>query len=103
MSNTKKRYSPEQKMKIVREHLENHVPVGELAARCGIHPSLIHLWKKELFESATEVFGSKSVRTNQRQIETITQLEQKLKDKDSLISELVEDNIQLKKKYNGAL
>lgn len=101
MSGTKKRYSPEQKMKILREHLDNDVPVGELAARYGIDPNMIHQWKKNLFESAQEVFGTKGERESQRQSERIRQLEERLRDKDSLISELVDDNIELKKKNNG--
>lgn len=40
----RKRYSAEQKVKIVREHLVNRVPVSELAERYGIHPNLIHKW-----------------------------------------------------------
>ena len=33
----------------------------------------------------------------------ISRMEEKLKDKDSLISEIVEDNLRLKKKLNGDL
>ncbi len=42
-----------------------------------------------------------SKRKNNREDEKINRLEEKLKDKDSLISEIIEDNLRLKKSLNG--
>jgi hypothetical protein len=60
---------------------------------------LFYLWKKELFAGALERFSNKkNGNTDQAKL---NQLEEKLKDKDSLIREIVEDNLRLKKKLNG--
>ncbi|MFQ5604768.1 MAG: transposase [bacterium] len=47
------RHSAEKKVRILREHLENQVPVSELCQRYGIHPNLFYKWKKDLFERAS--------------------------------------------------
>lgn len=105
MGDKSKRYTAEEKVKILREHLENQVPVGELSEKYGIHPNAIYLWKKEFFEKATLIFssgkGKKDKVSDNKANEKIEKLEAKLKAKDSLISEIVEDNIRLKKNLNG--
>ena len=42
------------KVEILREHLENQVPISEIARRYGINPNLIHKWKKQLFDGKME-------------------------------------------------
>ena len=100
MGNTKKRYNPQQKVEIIRELLENQLPVSQLASRYHVSPNMIYTWKKQLFEGAVELFKQKSSKTNKLQ-ERVKKLENKLKDRDSLITEIVSDNIQLKKNLNG--
>jgi transposase-like protein len=99
--NDKRKFTAEFKVEILREHLENNVPVGKLCEKYKIQPNLFYLWKKELFKGALKTF-SKS-KSNNAEIEKISVLENKIKDKDSLISEIVEDNLRLKKKLSGDL
>lgn len=98
MQPEKRKHSAEFKVKILKEHLEQQVPVGKLCEQYNLHPNLIYLWKKELFSGALETFTK---RKNSREDAKITRLEEKLKDKDSLISEIIEDNLRLKKSLNG--
>ena len=75
------------------------MPVGKVCEQHNINPNLFYLWKKELFAGALETFSKKQ---NGKTDEVkLNRLEEKLKDKDSLISEIVEDNLRLKKKLNG--
>jgi transposase-like protein len=75
------------------------VPVGKVCEQHNINPNLFYLWKKELFTGALYTFSKKQ---NGKTDEVkLNRLEEKLKDKDSLISEIVEDNLRLKKKLNG--
>jgi transposase-like protein len=97
----RKRMKAKEKMMILRELLENKVQIGELSEKYGIHPNVIYNWKKTLFEKGELLFDDKRERTSSKSEEKINRLEAKLKDKDSLISELVEDNIRLKKDING--
>jgi len=99
MKSEKRKFTAEFKVRVLREHLENQVPVGKICEQYNISPNLFYLWKKELFSRALETFSKKkNIRTDEVKI---TRLEEKLKDKDSLISEIVEDNLRLKKKLNG--
>lgn len=97
MSGSRKHYSSICKVEILREHLENGISVGELALRYNIHPNMIHKWKKQLFENAQEIFSRKQKGPLSAENRKIEQLEEKLKDKDSLIAEIITDNIRLKK------
>lgn len=101
MSREKKNYTAEFKVQILREHLENQVLVGKLCEQHNLNPNLFYNWKKELFSGALATF-SKS-KTPVQQNEKILRLEEKLKYKDSLISEIVEDNLRLKKKLTGEI
>jgi transposase len=97
----RKRFSSKEKMIILRELLENKVQIGELSEKYHIHPNVIYNWKKILFEKGEKLFDDKKEKTNNKSEEKITRLESKLKDRNSLISEILEDNIRLKKTLNG--
>lgn len=95
-----KPYSAARKVEILREHFENQVAISELCERYGITPQTFYLWKKQLFEGALEFFSQpKSAR--KKSARKLEKLEKKLKDRDSLITELVSENIALKKSLNG--
>ena len=98
--NNQKRYRPGQKVEILRELLENQVSVSELSKRYQVSPGMVYRWKKQLFEGAIDIFSQTSYigrKVNQK----VEQLEQKVKERDALITEIVVDNIRLKKKLNG--
>jgi transposase-like protein len=97
----KKHYTPEFKVKIVREYLENQVSISILSEQYKINPNLIYKWKKDLFEGASEIFTRKQVEIDRKSETKIKLLEEKIRHKDSLISELVEDNVKLKKNIVG--
>ena len=81
------------KSEILREHLENQLPVSELCERYQITPTNFYNWKKKLFEGALQIFSTVPTHTQKK----IERLEQKLQDRDSLISAIVRENIQFKK------
>lgn len=99
MKNEKRKFNAEFKVQLLREHLENQIPIGKLCEQHNINPNLLYLWKKELFAGAIDTFSKKYI--GKADGGKIFRLEEKLKDKDSLISEIVEDNLRLKKKLNG--
>lgn len=102
----KTRYTAIEKTMILREYLENHVPISELAETYNIHVNAIYKWKKQMFESAPSTLSKvkksadKSDKLSQKRIK---ELETLLSSRESLIAELVEDNISLKKKSNGKI
>jgi len=103
MSNPRSKYTADKKVEILREHLENQIPISELSRRYNIHPNMLHNWKKQLFEGALDTFSGKQKRTQTHQNQKSLLLEEKLKQRDSLIADIMSDNIRLKKKLTGDL
>lgn len=95
----RKHLTPEQKIIILRELLENQVPISQLAEKYHIHINDIYRWKKQLFEGGAIILKSKAGKPKQSSIQErkIGQLEKKLKQRDEVISEIVQENIELKK------
>jgi transposase-like protein len=99
----RKYYTAEQKVIILRELLDNNVPISQLAEKYEVHPNDIYNWKKKLFESATEIFAPKTSGSKQTSVEQkkIEKLQSKLKDRDEAISYLIRENIEIKKSIDG--
>jgi len=99
----RKQYTGEQKTKILRELLENNVPISQLCEQYNVKPTDIYNWKKKLFESAPNIFGvqpqGKNIKSgDQKKIE---KLEATLRDRDEAISYLVSETISIKKSIDG--
>lgn len=100
----RKRYTSEAKTKILRDYIDNNLMISAVAEKYGLHPNIIYRWKKQMLESAPETL-SNSKKKSDKQLNNaerrITELEALLAKRESLIAELVEDNIILKKKAIG--
>ena len=100
MNNQRKKYPPEKKVEILREHLKNKVPISEICKKYGIHSNMFYHWEKQLFEGGVEIFsgrnGKKGVDKDSLQIK---RLKEKVQKKDAVISWLTEENIKLKKTF----
>jgi transposase-like protein len=56
MSKKRRRYSAQFKAKVALAALKEEQTVSELSVRFGVHPTMIHNWKRALVESAADVF-----------------------------------------------
>jgi transposase-like protein len=98
----RKRFTPQEKVKVLRELFEDGKSVGAVAEGYDVHPNNIFAWRKQLFEGAQHIFEIKrpdvSAKAEGRKA---AQLEAKLKQKDEVIAELAEELLALKKKSSG--
>jgi len=95
---TRRQYSPEQKVAILREHLIEHTPVSDLCDKHQIHPTLFYQWQKAFFENGAAAFAGRRPRPQgSKEQDKIARLEAKLKTKDEVIAEIMAEHILLKK------
>ncbi|GHT75419.1 hypothetical protein FACS1894124_6740 [Spirochaetia bacterium] len=98
----RKRYTAEEKVRILREILEDGQSISTVADKYGLHPNNIFNWRKQLFEGGVHVFETKRPDISEKaEGRRIAALEAKLKQKDEVIAELAEENLGLKKKNTG--
>lgn len=94
---TRKRPSAQEKASILRLHLLERIPVSDLCDKYGIHPTMFYRWQKELFENAAAALDPRTRRPNDAKDRRIVLLEQKLQRKNEVLSELMEEHMNLKK------
>jgi transposase len=98
MRTTRRQFSPQEKVKILKFHLLEHKPVSDLCDEHGLNPTLFYRWQKEFFEHGAAAFargqngsvGKKLEKDNAR-------LKARLAYKDEVIAELAADHVRLKK------
>jgi len=99
MNNERKHHTAEQKVAFLRRHLIEKVPISTLCDEYQLHPTVFYRWLKQFFENGTAAFGppprpEKQVEAREQRIAF---LEAKLKRKDEVLAELMEEHMALKK------
>lgn len=56
MSKKRKQHSAQFKAKVALAALQNEETTAQLASRFDIHPTMISTWKRQLLDSASELF-----------------------------------------------
>ena len=92
-----KKYSAEQKVAILRRHLVEKEPVSKICDDYGIQPTVFYRWQKELFENGASAFEKSGTKQEQKMKERIEALEAKVRRKDEVLGELMEEHVTLKK------
>ena len=95
--NHRRRLSPEQKIAILKAHLVDKKPISDLCDQHGIQPSQFYRWQQEFFERGSLVFESRAERPSTALERKVEALEAKLARKDSVLAELMEEHVALKK------
>ncbi len=104
MSKKKHRhFSPDEKVGILREHLLEQKTISEICKSQALQPSVYYRWQKQFFEQGTAVFRSaNSEKTEVTKLkQRVATLEGKLRTKNEVLSELMEEHVMLKKKIGG--
>ena len=95
---TRRRYTPEQKAALVRQHVVDKKPVSEICSAVQLQPSVFYKWERDLLEAAPSVFAGHRAPSREQELEAkIAALEVKLARKDAIIAEVSEEYVKLKK------
>lgn len=98
----RKRFTSEDKVRILREHIENGIKLSDLSEKYNIHPNVLRQWKKSLFEGALETFSGKHKNRKESQVKE-QKYQEKITRMHEVITELSSENLELRKKYFGAV
>ena len=97
MRKTRKNYTAQEKVAILKRHLLEQVPVSDLCDEHNLQPSVFNRWLKEFFENGAAAFVKDNSRQKKAEERRFQKLEAKLQTKNEVLSELLEEHIQLKK------
>jgi transposase len=92
---SRRKYTPEEKIRIVLEGFRREVAVNELCRREGIKPGAYYAWTKDFMEAGKERLTRDSVRDATRQ--EIDDLKRENTDLKQLVADLSLDLYRLKK------
>jgi len=97
MRKQRKNYSAQEKVFILKRHLVDHVAVSDLCDEYTLQPTVFYRWQKEFFENGSSAFEKTNGNRKKAEQKRIEQLEAKLQTKNEVLSELMEEHVQLKK------
>jgi len=101
MSNKYKKFSAEEKVRIIRLHLVEKRPISDICDEIGLNPNVFYNWQKQFFENGAAAFEKsgdkrKDSQTYKLQQEN-TRLKARLANKDEVIAEIMASHVALKK------
>jgi transposase len=100
MARPRRSFTPEQKVALLRLHLLEKKPISDLCEEHHLSVNLFYLWQKQFFENGAAAFANSGKRlqaTQDAKDRKIAALEDKLQRKHEVLSELMEEHVQLKK------
>lgn len=99
----RKRYTAEEKFRIVKEQLTTKTSVSDICKKYGISPSNFYNWQESFFNGAMAGFEKKrgpqvsSVKSDAK----VEQLESEVNRMKDVIAEITAENVAFKKKQSG--
>ena len=101
MAKKYKKFSPEEKVRLLRLHLIEKEPVSDICDRHGLNPNVFYRWQKIFFENGATAFVQVGNGRKDRHSKTlenkISKLQAKLSSKNEVIAEIMASHVQLKK------
>ena len=98
---SRRQFSTEQKVAILRRHLVDKVAVSDLCDEYKLQPSVFYQWQRHLFDNLAGAFerapGEGASPREKRLAEKVEHLEARLARKDSVIAEISAEYVNLKK------
>ncbi len=101
MKNKRKRFTAEEKVRLLRLHLLEKQPISDLCDQHGLNPNVFYRWQKQFFENGATAFDQAGNGRKDSQVKKLEQqnarLQAKLSHKDEVIAEIMTSHVALKK------
>jgi transposase-like protein len=99
MSGKRKKFSAEEKVRILKLHLVEKRPISDICNEIGLNPNIFYRWQQQFFENGTAAFekavGKKDSHAKKLEQEN-AKLKAKLAHKDEVIAEIMASHVELK-------
>jgi transposase len=103
MERTRRTFTAEQKVSILREHLIERIALSDLCDKHQIQPTQFYQWQKTFFEKGTAAFeATRKPLGASAQDRKVQALEGKLTMRTEALAELMEEHVKLKKSLGEA-
>lgn len=93
---TRQRCSPEEKARIVRRYLKDHVALADLAEESGTPPAQIGQWVKAALKSLEEAFSGEPRKAARKHRKDLSKKEERIR---QVVSDLSTEVLRLKKSW----
>ena len=97
MRKQRRSFTGTEKVALLRQHLLENVPISQVCETAGVKPTQFYQWQKQLFESGAAAFERGVGPKQDAAQERIEALEAKLRRKNEVLGELMEEHVALKK------
>lgn len=84
---------------MLRRHLIEKLPVSKICEEAGVAPNLFYRWQDQLFQNGAAALESKRQAERVEEQARVRKLENKLRQKDEVLAELMAEHITLKKQF----
>lgn len=91
------KYSAEEKVAVLRRHFIDQIPISDLCDELNLQPTVFYRWQKQFFENGVAAFQQINGHKRDAMERRNADLEEKLRRKNEVLSELMEEHVQLKK------
>ncbi len=98
MKKERRSWSADEKTRVLRRHLIEKIPISKLCEEEKVAPSMYQRWQEQLFHNAALALGGKRAERHPEQ-QKIEKLEQKIRQKDEVLAELMAEHLALKKEF----
>lgn len=99
-----KKIGGEEKAKALKKHLVEHIPVSTVCDELGVAPSVFYTWQAKLFKGACELLGrNRKTEGDSLSERKIKALEERLRNRDATMAELMTEHLALKKSILGEI
>ena len=101
-NNIKKKHTPDQKFKIIKEQMTTKTSVTDICKKYDIHPSMFYKWQDKFLSGALESFKQSDVGPTKAELRKIEEQDKKILKMQSVITEVISENIELKKNLGAS-
>lgn len=93
----RRKFTPDQKFKIIKEQMTTRTSVSDICKRYDISAGNFYKWQEKFLKAALEGFKKSEAGPTKAELRKIEQQAQKITRLQEAITEIVQENIELKK------